>query len=84
MFRNVISVILIVMIVSSLLLSTGCYGPCMLSSGVTKWHRDIDSNKYVKELIFLPVFFIVYPITGFVDYFILNSIEYWSGSPEEE
>ena len=83
MSRKLISVLLVLCLVLLPLISSGCYGPCKLSSGVTKWHNEIEADKYTKEIIFLPVFFIAYPITAFIDYFILNIIEYWSTDKPE-
>ncbi len=63
--------------VVALALGSGCYGKSVLSSGISKWHADLKMNKYGKEAVFVPIFFIVLPFTSLIDYFILNSIDYW-------
>jgi hypothetical protein len=62
----------------ALALGSGCYGKSVLSSGVSKWHSDLKWNKYSKEALFVPIFMLVLPVTSIVDYFILNSIDYWT------
>ena len=83
MSRSTTSIFLILLLVLVLATNSGCYGPCILTSGVTRWHSDMEANKFVKEAVFIPVFFIVYPITILFDFFILNSIEFWSKSEPE-
>jgi hypothetical protein len=58
----------------------GCYGSTVLSGSVSRWHAGLETeDKYVKEAVFLPLFFFVLPFTSFIDYFILNAVEFWSG-----
>lgn len=78
MLGNSVSIFLILLLCLGLTVNTGCYGPCKVTGAVAGWHSDLDTNKYAKEAIFLPIFIFVYPITAFVDYFILNSIEWWT------
>jgi hypothetical protein len=74
--RSVLRCIAICLV--ALVLGSGCYGKSVLSSGVSKWHSGLQWNKYSKEAMFVPLFFLVYPFTSIVDYFILNSIDYWT------
>jgi hypothetical protein len=62
----------------ALILSSGCFGKCVLSKGVSEWHAGLQWDKYSKEALFVPLFFFVLPFTSLVDYFIVNSIAYWS------
>jgi hypothetical protein len=68
-----------------LALGSGCFGKCVVTQSVTKWHAGIKTDKYTKEAIFLPVFLLALPTTALVDYFIVNAIDYWSadGDPLE-
>ena len=64
---------------AGMIVLSGCYG----SYGSTKWlHGAIGkiSNKWAKSLVhFLatPAYFICF---GFVDFFFVNTIEFWTGS----
>ena len=70
-----------VMAMSSLVISqTGCFGEFALVRKVYNWNADIG-GKFVNTLVFYVLNIIpVYGIAGFVDFVILNLIEFWSGS----
>lgn len=62
-------------------LSTGCMGSWKLTKSLYNWNDGATGNKYLDNGIFwiftaLPV----YGTTIFVDYVILNLIEFWTGS----
>ena len=59
-------------------LSTGCYGKCVSTTTVVKWHGDLDMNKWAKEAIYLPLFFFVLPFTSLVDHLVLNAIDFFT------
>jgi Domain of unknown function (DUF3332) len=61
----------------ALFLCSGCYGKSVLTTKVMKWHSDLKMNKWGKEGVFLPIYFFVVAPVAFVDYFILNSIDFW-------
>ncbi|MCU0441047.1 MAG: DUF3332 domain-containing protein [Bacteroidia bacterium] len=63
-------------------LSTGCMGSWGLSKKLYNWNESVTGNKYLNNLIFWGLCIIpVYPICfGFIDYVILNTIEFWTGS----
>lgn len=62
-------------------LTPGCYGSFGLTKKVYGWNGSF-SNIVVKELIFLAMLIIpVYGVVLFVDAFILNIIEFLTGSP---
>lgn len=63
-------------------LSSGCMGSWALSKKLYKWNQSVSSNKIVNQLVFWVLVIIpVYPICfGIVDYWVLNLIEFWSGS----
>jgi hypothetical protein len=62
----------------ALLGGAGCFGKSVVTTSVVKWHSEIDTDKYVKEGIYLPIFFLVLPITALVDNLVLNAIDFWS------
>jgi hypothetical protein len=62
-----------------LVTQTGCFGEFQLTRKFYGWHEGVSNNKFVRTLVFW-VTSIGYPITTAVDFFILNLIEFWSGS----
>lgn len=61
------------------MLQTSCMGSFKLTNSLYDWNRNV-SKKFVNELIFVGFCILpVYGVTLFVDGFILNSIEFWSG-----
>lgn len=79
MKRNGLTLVLVAAISSSLMFSS-CIGSFSLSNKLLDWNRNID-NKFVNELVFI-VFWIfpAYEACALADIFVLNSIEFWSGS----
>jgi hypothetical protein len=71
----------LVLAMSSLVVSqSGCFGEFALVRKVYNWNADIG-GKFVNTLVFYLLNIIpVYGIAGFVDFVILNLIEFWSGS----
>ena len=57
---------------------SGCYGKNVCFTSVTKWHGDLDWNKWAKEAFFIPIYFLVIPFTGLIDFFIVNPIYFFS------
>jgi hypothetical protein len=78
--QSVARSICICVCILALILSSGCFGTAPLSTGVSKWHSGLQWDKYSKEAMFVPLFFFVLPFTSLIDYFVLNSIAYWSTS----
>lgn len=65
--------------------ASGCFGEFALTRKVYKWNDGIAGDdmggKVVKTLVFYALNFIpVYGIAGALDYFILNLVEFWTGS----
>lgn len=72
--------LLLVAAVSGSLMFSSCIGSFGLSKKVLTWNQNID-NKFVNELVFILCWPIpVYPISILADIFVLNTIEFWSGS----
>ncbi len=72
--------IMSVMLASSMVL-TSCFGEFALVHKVYNWNDTVVDNAFVKTLLFYAMNIIpVYGIASAVDYFILNLVEFWSGS----
>jgi len=73
----------ILIAVLSLLLalgSSGCMGRMATTKSVTNWNMEVTDAKWGRECLFFGMYIIpVYPICGFADLFIVNSIEFWTG-----
>jgi hypothetical protein len=62
-------------------LTTGCIGGMAVSGKVTKFNLDVVEGKWLREGVFLLLYFIpVYPIAGMIDLIIVNSIEFHTGT----
>ena len=59
-------------------LLAGCFGKSPLTTGVVKWHSELEMEKYSKEALYVPIFFLVLPFTSIVDAFIVNAINFWT------
>lgn len=59
-------------------MTASCIGSFGLFKKVLTWNKNI-SNKFVNELVFL-VISPAYAVCGVVDLFVLNTVEFWSGS----
>lgn len=67
------------------LVNTGCFGEFALVRKVYTWNQGIMGDdlmgRFVKTLLFYAMNFIpVYGIAGLVDFWILNLVEFWTGS----
>ncbi|MBQ8735620.1 MAG: DUF3332 domain-containing protein [Bacteroidaceae bacterium] len=67
-------------LLSATIMLSSCIGSFSLTNKVKDWNEGIG-GKFVNELVFICMHIIpVYPITLFVDGFVLNSIEFWTGN----
>lgn len=71
---------MVILILTIGTLSTGCMGSWVVTKKVYKWNEKATGNKFVDNLIFWILGWIVYPITLFLDSVVSNLIEFWSGS----
>lgn len=62
----------------SIFVATNCYGGYVLTRKAHNWNGTLG-DKWVKSIVNV-LFIFVYPVTGFIDFFILNTLEFWSGS----
>ena len=66
---------------SLLITQTGCFGTFALTRNLYNWNDGVSDNKYVKSLVtWLLIIVPVYGVAGFIDFVILNLIEFWTGS----
>jgi hypothetical protein len=71
--------------VCTLLFTTGCFGKFALVRKVYEWNNSIAGNdmsgKFVKTLVMYGLIIVpVYEFAGVIDFWILNLIEFWTGS----
>jgi len=65
--------------------TTACYGPFNLTKNVYHWNSGIKgsgevSDKWMKEFVFFGMIVVpVYMFSALLDWFIFNSIQFWSG-----
>lgn len=72
--------LLIVMIGTSILLQSGCFGSFSLTKSVYDWNSSVD-DKFTRSLLFWLLCIVpVYEIAAVVDAVILNVVEFWTGS----
>lgn len=59
---------------------TACIGSFALTTGLLSWNQSLG-NKFINWLVFLAFNIIpIYGIAVFIDAFIFNSMEFWTGS----
>lgn len=64
----------------ALLTLTGCMGRSALTGKVLKWNLEVSEDRWNREWTFLGLWLtLIYPICGFLDLLIFNSIEFWTG-----
>jgi hypothetical protein len=61
-------------------LNSGCMGSWIITKKIYHWNEKATGNKFVDNGIFWILSFWFYPITLVVDFFLLNLIEFWTGS----
>lgn len=60
--------------------SVGCYGSFSLTKKIYNWNGTVG-DKYINSVVMWVLIIVpVYPATGFIDFWILNTIEFWTGS----
>jgi hypothetical protein len=75
--KVLVSVMLALVLLS---VSTSCYGKFELSRKVYKWNGSLG-NKFVKTAVMWGLWVVpVYEVAGMADLWILNVIEFWTGS----
>lgn len=60
---------------------TGCFGSFQLTRNVYQWNESVTPNKFAQTLLFYGMNVVpVYGAAGFLDFFVFNLVEFWSGS----
>lgn len=78
MFRKTMAIVLIA---STSVAMSGCYGTFALTSKIHDWNGQVSNSKFVNELVFLGLCILpVYELCVLGDGLIFNSIEFWGGS----
>lgn len=77
MRRRFLTVATVVALASSMVF-TSCIGSFGLTKKFLTWNQNIDS-KFVNAILFV-LMSPAYAVTVFADLFVINSIEFWSGS----
>ena len=73
-------IIAIVVAISASMMMQSCIGSFALYNKVMNWNDHVG-DKFVNELVFVAMWILpVYELSFVADLFILNSIEFWSGS----
>ena len=73
-------IIAIVVAISASMMMQSCIGSFALYNKVKNWNDHVG-DKFVNELVFVAMWILpVYELSFVADLFILNSIEFWSGS----
>lgn len=68
------------LLMASLLLSSGCYGPFYLTRKVWEFNGQVG-GKWANEVVFIAMHIIpVYGVAELADGIIFNSIEFWGGT----
>jgi hypothetical protein len=80
MSKKIIQVTAMVLVMVFLSVSSiSCYGNFSLVKKLYKWNGTVE-NKFMRSAFTWVMFIIpVYGVAGFIDFFILNLIEFWSG-----
>lgn len=58
---------------------SSCIGSFGLFNNVLSWNKRLSKNKFLNELVFF-VLTPAYVVCGAVDFLVLNTVEFWSGS----
>lgn len=62
-------------------INTSCMGSWGLTKTVYNWNDGATGNKFVDNVLFYALCIVpVYPISVAVDFYILNLVEFWTGS----
>jgi len=69
------------MVAAVLVSATGCYGSFEATSKIYQWNGKATDNKWANSIIMFGLIIIpVYEICMFVDFVVLNTVEFWTGS----
>ena len=79
--KNLKRVMLGLMAATVLFATSGCYGSFTVTKKVYKWNGKATDNKFANSIIMWAFAIIpVYSTCMFIDFVVLNTIEFWTGS----
>ena len=60
---------------------TGCFGNFQLTRNVYQWNENVTADKFAQTLLFYGMNVVpVYSTAAFLDFFVFNLVEFWTGS----
>ena len=68
-----------VLFLTGAILFNSCIGSFGLFNKILSWNQNLTGSKFLNELLFI-LLSPGYAIAGVVDLFVLNTVEFWSGS----
>ena len=74
-----VSLKVIVCLLAGSIMFSSCIGSFSLFNKYAAWQKDMTNNKFINAIVGFFLMPIVGGITLFVDYVILNTVEFWSG-----
>lgn len=77
--KKTTSILMATLLLGISMVQTSCMGSWGITKKVYNWNESATGNKFIDNLLFWLLLF-VYAITIWVDFFILNLIEFWTGS----
>lgn len=73
-------IIAALMIAGMAVLSTGCYGSFAVTKKIYKWNGKVAKEPVPTIVMWAFLIIPVYGVSGLLDFFILNTLEFWTGS----
>ena len=71
----------ILLLVTTSVMMSGCYGSFALTSKLHRWNGQVSNKKFVNELVFFGLCILpAYELACLGDALIFNSIEFWGGN----
>ncbi|MBN2036510.1 MAG: DUF3332 domain-containing protein [Chitinispirillaceae bacterium] len=72
---------IIAAVLAGVMVFSGCIGSASLTTKLYSWNQEATGSKFVNTgILWVLSILPVYEVTVFVDFFILNVIEFWTGS----
>lgn len=81
MKKLITKITVVVLLLATTFLMSGCYGSFALTSKLHRWNGEISNHKFVNELVFFGLCILpAYELACLGDALIFNSIEFWGGN----
>ncbi|HHE37274.1 MAG TPA: DUF3332 family protein [Candidatus Cloacimonetes bacterium] len=78
--RKVIKLVsMLVVTVMLLSIISGCFGSFNLTRKLYKWNEDVGDKWTNTAVLWVFMIIPVYEVCGFIDFAILNTVEFWTG-----